>query len=99
MPEAEHEGPKTESLALEQEIRMLLNIVINYILLNIEDDPSLGSEVTNEQCGIEDMCFKAIKFSLEIPTVPIRKFLLLFFIYLRLLFGEAPSKVFCSEYV
>lgn len=69
---------------------MLLNIVINYILLNIEDDPSLGREVIDEQCGIEDMCFKAIKFSLEIPTVPIRKFLLLFFIYLRLLFGEAP---------
>jgi hypothetical protein len=41
---------------------------------------------------IEDMCFKSIKFSLDIAVVPIRKFLILFYIYLRLLFGPAPGK-------
>jgi len=77
-------------------MRMLLNIVINYILHNIENDPSVASEVVNDSCGIEETCFKAIKFSLEIPTVPIRKFLLVFYIYLKLLFGEAKSNNSCS---
>ncbi len=41
--------------------------------------------------GVEEMCFRAIKFSLEIAVVPIRKFLVLFYLYLRLQFGEAPK--------
>ena len=41
---------------------------------------------------IEEMCFRAIKFSLEIAVVPIRKFLILFYVYLRLQFGTAPCK-------
>lgn len=45
--------------------------------------------------SVEEMCFKAIKHSLEIAVVPIRKFLILFYIYLKLLFGKAPEcKIF-----
>jgi len=41
--------------------------------------------------GVEDMCFRSIKYSLEIAVVPIRKFLVLFYLYLRLQFGPAPK--------
>ena len=34
------------------------------------------------------MCMKAVKISLELAIVPIRKFLIIFFIYMRLLFGQ-----------
>ena len=45
----------------------------------------------NPSNGVEEMCFRAIKFSLEIAVVPIRKFLVLFYLYLRLQFGQAPK--------
>ena len=45
-------------------------------------------EFTDASTLIEDNCFKAIKYSLEIPIIPIRKFLILFYIYLKMLFGE-----------
>lgn len=37
---------------------------------------------------IEEICMKAIKYSLVLQMVPIRKFLIIFQIYLRLLFGR-----------
>jgi hypothetical protein len=42
--------------------------------------------------GIEQMCFKSIKYSLEMAVIPIRKFLIIFYVFLRLQFGSAPSK-------
>jgi hypothetical protein len=33
---------------------------------------------------------KAVKISLELAIVPIRKFLIIFFIYMRMLFGDKP---------
>lgn len=65
---------------------MALNILLNFIFANIEDE-SVTLEYVNDHSMIEENCFKAIKFSLEIPVVPIRKILLIFYIYLRLLFG------------
>ena len=44
--------------------------------------------------GIEQMCFKSIKYSLEMAVIPIRKFLIIFYVFLRLQFGSAPSKPF-----
>lgn len=40
------------------------------------------------------MCFRSIKYSLEIAVVPIRKFLIVFYIYLKLLFGEGPGNIY-----
>jgi len=37
------------------------------------------------------MCMKAIKDSLDLQMVPIRKFLILYQIYLRFLFGKEPK--------
>ena len=37
---------------------------------------------------IEEICMRAVKISLELAIVPIRKFLIIFFIYMRLLFGK-----------
>jgi hypothetical protein len=38
------------------------------------------------------MCFKSIKYSLEMAVIPIRKFLIIFYVFLRLQFESAPSK-------
>eukprot|EP00347_Sterkiella_histriomuscorum_P005678 403355681 len=80
-----------QRLYVEQEIRMFLNILINYILCNINHDEGLWKEVVAEDSLIEEMCFKSIKYSLEIPVIPIRKFLILFYLYLRILFGDVPQ--------
>lgn len=74
---------------------MLLNILLNYILVNVNEDSQLSADVVDKESLIEEMCFKAIKYSLEISVIPIRKFMLLFYLYLRLLFGPAPSKIQC----
>jgi hypothetical protein len=70
---------------------MTLNIMIT-VMLQVGDDKQLVRDFLDRDNGIEEMCFRAIKFSLEIAVVPIRKFLILFFIYLRLLFGSTPGK-------
>ena len=49
---------------------------------------TLIKEAIHPNSLIEENCFKAIKFSLEIPVVPIRKFLILFYVYLKILFGK-----------
>ena len=53
------------------------------------DDPTVALEFTKGQfVCIEEICMRAVKISLELAIVPIRKFLIIFFIYIRLLFGE-----------
>lgn len=83
---------------LEQEIRMLLNIMLN-LILQVRDDDQLVRDVLDPANCIEEMCFRTIKFSLEIAVVPIRKFLILFYLYLRLLFGPAPGKSLTFKYL
>lgn len=70
---------------------MLMNILLNFIIVNINDE-CLSRDIINPDSMVEDMCFRSIKYSLEIAVVPIRKFLILFYIYLRLLFGDVPCK-------
>jgi hypothetical protein len=65
---------------------MILNILMNFTVANI-NDPSLAKDYVSPRSMIEENCFKAIKYSLEIPVIPIRKFLILFYIFMRLLFG------------
>jgi hypothetical protein len=90
LPSIVTENASIEQLVLEQEIRMLLNILIN-VVLQIRNDQQLVRDFIDPAQGIEDMCFRSIKFSLEIAVVPIRKFLIVFYIYLKLLFGDAPG--------
>ena len=79
-------------VTLEQEIRMLLNVLINMVL-SVRDDEQLVRDFLDPANGIEEMCFRSIKFSLEIAVVPIRKFLIIFYVFLRLLFGPtSPTK-------
>ena len=40
---------------------------------------------------------KAVRISLELAIVPIRKFLIIFYIYLRLLFGNEPHEQIIDE--
>lgn len=74
---------------------MLLNILIN-IMLNIEGDEQLIRDFLDPSNLIEQMCFKSIKLSLEMAVVPIRKFLIIFYLFLRFLFGSAPGKISLS---
>lgn len=61
---------------------------MNLIVYN-NDDPSLASELLCDRfIQIEEVCMKAVKISIELAIVPIRKFLILFYVYLRLLFTE-----------
>ena len=61
---------------------------MNLMIYN-NDDPSLQKELINNRfIQIEEVCMKAVKISLELAIVPIRKFLIIFFIYLRLLFTD-----------
>mmetsp|Transcript_28577 Transcript_28577/g.27568 ORF Transcript_28577/g.27568 Transcript_28577/m.27568 type:complete len:237 (-) Transcript_28577:1115-1825(-) len=81
--------PKT-FIHLEQQLRMVLNILFNMIASNQEDE-SMIKECLDHAFRVEENCFKAIKFSLEISIVPIRKILIIFCIYMKLLFEKAPE--------
>ena len=61
---------------------------MNFFIYN-NDDASVAREISSTQfIQIEEICMKSVQLSLELPIVPIRKFLIIFFIYLRLLFGR-----------
>lgn len=61
---------------------------MNLIIFN-NDDPSLCKELLNDRfIRIEEICMRAVKISIELAIVPIRKFLIIFYIYLRLLFTD-----------
>jgi hypothetical protein len=69
---------------------MILNVLIN-LMLNIESDQQLVNEFLDPSNLIEQMCFKSIKLSLEMAVIPIRKFLIIFYLFLRLMFGPTAS--------
>jgi hypothetical protein len=78
-------------LTTEMELRMVLNLLFEFLMYNSSDE-QLCKEFTMPQLILmEEMCMKAIKDSLELQMVPIRKFLILFQIYLRCLFGKEPK--------
>ena len=79
----------------EQKLRMLLNVLFGLLVASI----ILKNPVANfhrEPTLLEEICFKAVKFSLEIPVIPIKKFLILFYIFLRLNLGRVQSKFLYS---
>lgn len=73
---------------VEFNLRLTLNVFMNLLIQN-NDDPSLAKELLNDRfIQIEELCMKAVKLSIELAIVPIRKFLIIFYIYLRLLFTD-----------
>jgi hypothetical protein len=75
-----------KSTETELDLRLSLNIFMSLLIYN-NDDPSLATELLCDRfIQIEELCMKAVKISIELAIVPIRKFLIIFFIYLRLLF-------------
>ena len=67
---------------------MSLNILFNLLIYN-NDDPTVAREFTEgESPTIEGICILAVDLSQYLAIVPIRKFLIIFFIYIRLLFGK-----------
>jgi hypothetical protein len=76
------------STEIEFYLRLTLNVFMNMLIYN-NDDPSLAIELLNNRfIQVEEVCMKAVKISIELAIVPIRKFLIIFFIYLRLLFTD-----------
>ena len=62
--------------------------MLNYIIYN-NDDPAMIREITDRNLSsLEEICMKAVRVSLELAIVPIRKFLIIFLIYMRFLFGK-----------
>lgn len=62
--------------------------MLNFLIYN-NDDPSMIKEFTDRKLSpIEEVCMKAVRISLELAIVPIRKFLIIFYIYMRFLFGK-----------
>lgn len=57
-------------------------------MFNSSDEQLIKDFTLPQIVLIEEMCMKAIKDSLDLQMVPIRKFLILFQIYLRCLFGK-----------
>lgn len=76
------------STEIEFYLRLTLNVFMNMLIYN-NDDPSLATELLNNRfIQVEEVCVKAVKISIELAIVPIRKLLIIFFIYLRLLFTD-----------
>lgn len=75
------------NIGLELELRMVCNIMINFLIYNNDDD-SMIRDFTNLDYLMEETCFKAIQLSLDTAFVPARKIILIFHIYMRYLFGE-----------
>ena len=84
-------------------MRQILAILFELLVRNNNEDSVQLEFVRPAIIPVEEICMKAIKLSLDLPMVPIRKFLIIFQIYLRFLFGKTPQpgdiKSFGSEKV
>ena len=86
-------GNNLEDLSLlecEQEVRISMSI-ISLVAIHCHDDNDFLRDLVNSKWGIEELCLKAFKMSLDIPIIPIKKFLFLYCIYLEGLFGGPPK--------
>lgn len=87
MAAVEQKSLHDSNIGLELELRMVCNIMINFLIYN-NDDESMIRDFTNLDYLMEETCFKAIQLSLDTAFVPARKIILIFHIYMRYLFGE-----------
>jgi len=72
---------------------MLLDIMANFLIYNNDDEVVLREFTDRKYIDMEEICMSAVKYSLELANVPIKKFLIIFHIYMRLLFGNQTKKV------
>ncbi len=63
---------------------MGLNLAYLLIYHNTEE---ARTALTRRELGMEELLYGAIKMSLEVPVTPIKKILILFLCYLRLVLG------------
>jgi len=87
MGEVENKGMDNSNLILELELRIVCNILINFCFYN-NHDSNVVQDFTHSDLLIEETCLMAIKLSLDTSFVPVRKIILVFYIYIRYLFGE-----------
>jgi hypothetical protein len=66
--------------------------LFKFIIANNSDETVIKELCQPELICLEEICMRAIKYSLETPQVPIRKFLILYQIYLRYLFGKVATE-------
>jgi len=86
-------GNNLEDISLlesEQEIRISMSI-LGLITIHCSNDKDFLTDLINPQYRIEELCLKAFKMSLDIAVIPIKRFLLLYCIYLDGLFGGPPK--------
>ena len=81
----------TTRIRTELHLRQVLNLLFEMLMCNAED-PSMRQDFCSpSNIAIEEICMKAIKYSLEISMVPIKKFIIIFQVYLLFLFGKDPT--------
>ena len=95
------ENVNLESVAiLEKEQRLRISSSVLFIVAFYNsDDPAfcadyLGNFLFNSidpKFKAEELCLKSFRLSLDLAILPIKKFLLLYYLYLRILFGGAPN--------
>lgn len=74
----------------ELHLRQVLNILFELLMCCAEDEALRRDFCEPQNIPIEEICMKAIKYSLEISMVPIKKFIIIFQVYLLFLFGRDP---------
>jgi len=79
-------------LRLELELRLILNSIFATVMHNLDDEVVIR-EFLDQSSFIEDNCFKAVKMSLDLAIVPIRKIIIIFYLYLQLLFGPVQGTI------
>ena len=69
-------------LYVELELRQILTILFEFLIQNNSEESMRSEFIQDHNIQIEEICIKAIKFSLDLQMVPIKKFLIIFQIYL-----------------
>jgi len=69
-------------LYVELELRQILTILFEFLIQNNSEESMRSEFIQAHNIPIEEICIKAIKFSLDLQMVPIKKFLIIFQIYL-----------------
>ena len=75
---AQTEDTPQKRIRTELNLRQVLNLLFEMLMCNAEDSCMRQDFCSPSNIQIEEICMKAIKYSLEISMVPIKKFIILF---------------------
>lgn len=68
----------SERIKVELELREVLNILFEFVINNNQNEAMRQEFILPQNILIEEMCMKAIKYSLDLQMVPFKKFIILY---------------------